>query len=177
MKRLSSLILALVLLATLAGPASAASCAASYVVKSGDTLRKIGQVYGVTWQSISTANNLPNPNLIYVGQVLCIPGAPPPATPSAPVPTFTIVGVVRDKSVTIKTANFPANRSFEVLMGPIGTKGINGTAAGNVNSGKGGSIEATIQIPAKFKGSGQIAIRLESGPYYSYNWFYNNTTQ
>jgi hypothetical protein len=177
MKNLLSLILALGLLAALAGPTSAQTCTASYVVKSGDTLRKIGQAYGVTWQSISAANNLANPKLIYVGQVLCIPGAPPPAGPSLPVPTFTIVGVVRDKSVTIQTANFPANRSFEVLMGPIGTQGINGTAAGTLNSGKGGSFQATIQIPAKFKGVSQIAIRLESGSYYSYNWFYNSTTQ
>jgi hypothetical protein len=97
--------------------------------------------------------------------------------PSAPVPTFTIVSVVKDKSVTIQTANFPANQTFEVLMGPIGSKGINGTAAGSVSSGKGGSFTSTIQIPAKFKGVQQIAIRLESGVYFSYNWFYNNTTQ
>ncbi len=42
------------------------------------------------------------------------------------IPTFSIVSVVPDKSVTIQTYNFPANDSFDVLMGPIGTKGING---------------------------------------------------
>jgi hypothetical protein len=31
--------------------------------------------YGVTWQSIVAANNIVNPNLIYVTQVLCIPVA------------------------------------------------------------------------------------------------------
>ena len=177
MRRLFSITLALVLLATVAAPTFGANCSASYTVKQGDTLRKIGEKYGVTWQDLATINSLKNPNLIYVGQVLCIPGATPPAAPTGPVPTFTIVSVVRDKSVTIKTANFPANRSFEALMGPIGSKGENGTAAGNVNSGQGGSFTATVQIPAKFKGEGVIAIRLESGPYYSYNWFYNTTSQ
>jgi LysM repeat protein len=179
MKKMISLSLAVLLLAVAAVPATAGACAASYTVKSGDTLRKIGAAYGVTWQSIASANNLANPNLIYVGSVLCIPGAAPstPSVPSGPVPTITIVSVVADKSVTVQTANFPANQSFEVLMGPIGTNGVNGTAAGNFSSGKGGAQTATFQIPAKLKGSELIAIRLESTAYYSFNWFYNSTTQ
>lgn len=45
-----------------------------YVVKSGDTLYKIATLFGVTVQSIMTANNITNANLIYVNQVLIIPG-------------------------------------------------------------------------------------------------------
>jgi LysM repeat protein len=177
MKKIISLALAFVLLAVVATPVGAATCAANYTVKSGDTLLKIGQAYGVTWRAIADANNLVNPNLIYVGTVLCIPGKPAPVPlPTTPVPTITITSVVRDTSVTIQTANFPANQSFEVLMGPIGTKGVNGTAAGTFNSGAGGSRSATFQIPAKFKGAELIAIRLENNVYYSFNWFYNGTT-
>lgn len=46
----------------------------SYVVKSGDTIYKIAKNYGTTMQAIILANNLSNPNLIYPGQTLIIPG-------------------------------------------------------------------------------------------------------
>lgn len=93
------------------------------------------------------------------------------------VPTFSIVSVAPDQSVTIQTFNFPANDTFSVLMGPIGSKGINGIQVATTASGKGGSFQATYTIPAALKGSYQIAIRLQSpySGYYAYNWFYNNT--
>lgn len=45
----------------------------TYVVKPGDTLYKIAARYGVTVSAIVAANNIANPNLILVGQVLIIP--------------------------------------------------------------------------------------------------------
>ena len=45
-----------------------------YVVKKGDTIYKIAKRYGTTMQAIILANNLRNPNLIYPGQILLIPG-------------------------------------------------------------------------------------------------------
>lgn len=94
------------------------------------------------------------------------------------IPTFSIVSVVPDKSVTIQTYNFPANDSFDVLMGPIGTKGIHGIKVATTASGNGGSFQATYTIPADLKGSYQIAIRLQSpySGYFAYNWFVNNTS-
>lgn len=44
-----------------------------YIVKPGDTLSAISKAYGVTVQQIVDANDIPNPDLIYVGQVLLIP--------------------------------------------------------------------------------------------------------
>jgi hypothetical protein len=94
------------------------------------------------------------------------------------IPTFSIVSVVVDSSVTIKTNNFPADLDFTVRMGPIGTKAIGGIVVATTNSGTGGSFEATYDIPDSLKGSYQIAIRMDSptGFYFAYNWFYNNTT-
>jgi len=94
--------------------------------------------------------------------------------PAAPIPTFSIVTVVKDDSVTIKTSNFPANRTFTVLMGKIGTKAVGGVEVGKTDSGKGGSFEATYKIPASLKGLSQISIRMDSTPFFAYNWFYNN---
>ncbi len=58
----------------------------THVVQSGETLSTIAQRYGVTWQAIAQANNLANPNVIYVGQRLLIPvaGGPPPPPPPPP---------------------------------------------------------------------------------------------
>lgn len=43
-----------------------------YTVKAGDTLSEIGAKYGVNYMKIARDNNISNPNLIYVGQVLTI---------------------------------------------------------------------------------------------------------
>lgn len=43
-----------------------------YTVVKGDTLSGIAKHYGTTYQKIATDNNIPNPNLIYPGQVLKI---------------------------------------------------------------------------------------------------------
>jgi LysM repeat protein len=53
-----------------------------YTVKAGDTLYGIAAKYKVTVAALAKANNITNYNLIYVGQVLLIPGTatPPPAT-------------------------------------------------------------------------------------------------
>jgi hypothetical protein len=97
---------------------------------------------------------------------------------SGTIPTFSIVSVDADKTVTIKTNNFPANDTFTVTMGPYGTKGIGGVVIGSTNSGKGGTFTVTYNIPSSLAGSYRIAIRLQSpsSGYFAYNWFYNNTS-
>jgi len=44
-----------------------------YTVKARDTLSAIGTSQGADWRAIQRRNNLPNPNLIQVGQTLVIP--------------------------------------------------------------------------------------------------------
>ena len=44
----------------------------SYVVKSGDTLSDIANMYGTTVNDLVNINNIENPNCIYVGQVIYI---------------------------------------------------------------------------------------------------------
>lgn len=48
-------------------------CRAFYTIKPGDTLIGIAAKYGTTYWSIAIANNISNPNLIFVGMTLCIP--------------------------------------------------------------------------------------------------------
>jgi hypothetical protein len=93
------------------------------------------------------------------------------------IPTFSIVSVVTDSTVTIKTYNFPKNLDFKVTMGKYGTRGVGGTVVKTTNSGEGGSLSLTYDIPSGLKGLDRIAIRLDSGiGFYAYNWFWNNTS-
>jgi 3-methyladenine DNA glycosylase Tag len=94
------------------------------------------------------------------------------------IPTFTITSVVVDSTVTISAVNFPANYTFNVLMGTYGTLGVGGTLVATFNSGTGGNFSATYNIPAALKGAQRIAIRLDSttGGFFAYNWFWNNTS-
>jgi LysM repeat protein len=63
----------------------------TYVVQPGDTLHKIANRFGVTVNALVRINNIQDPNLIRVGQVLQIP--PPtkatatPTMPTTPAPT------------------------------------------------------------------------------------------
>ena len=48
----------------------------TYTVKKGDTLSAIAKKYNTTVNSLAKLNNIKNTNLIHVGQVLIISGAP-----------------------------------------------------------------------------------------------------
>jgi hypothetical protein len=46
-----------------------------YQVQPGDTLSAIGASHGVSVQTLAATNHISNPNLIFVGQQLCIPSS------------------------------------------------------------------------------------------------------
>lgn len=100
----------------------------------------------------------------------------PPCCGYKGIPTFSILAVKTDETVTIKTNNFPKEMEFDVLMGKMWTRGIKGIYVTTINSGEGGTFEATFEIPEELEGEVRISIRLESDTgYYAYNWFWNNT--
>jgi LasA protease len=61
--------------------------AVSYVVRPGDSLNAIAARFSVGPNLILAANTIPNPDSLWVGQVLLIP----PAVPQAPGPSFKII--------------------------------------------------------------------------------------
>lgn len=65
----------------------------TYTVQSGDALWSIARMYGTTWNTLAALNNLSNPNMIYPGQVLKVPGSAAPATP-APTSGFHVGDIV-----------------------------------------------------------------------------------
>lgn len=84
-KRLIAFLLVLTVLPVAALPAVAAPPTQAgdvYVVQPGDTLFAIALRFDVTTADIAATNDLSNPNLIFVGQRLIIPGSKPVAEPA-----------------------------------------------------------------------------------------------
>lgn len=93
MKRLAALpIVAFVLL--LMGTGIASAQPQTHTVVRGDTLWALSQEFHTTVQALATENGIPNPNLIFVGQVLTIDPAviTPPTTPLAVAPPSPLTG-------------------------------------------------------------------------------------
>lgn len=102
---------------------------------------------------------------------------PPVQPPSGPVPQIFIVSVNPDNTVTIRTINFPKGTDFDVLMNYYGTLGVGGKVVTTVNSGAGGELNWTFNIPDFLKGQKRIAIRLQSkNGYFAFNWFWNQAS-
>ena len=95
-----AVVLALTLMASVCSTAAAATSTTAtststamttYIVKAGDCLWNLAKKFGVTVQDLVDANNIKNPNLIYVNQALVIPvkgeTAQPPQTEKPEEPT------------------------------------------------------------------------------------------
>lgn len=140
--------------------------------------------FAYNWFFNNTASVTPpsssTPTAVPSSTPLPTPSPTPTTTPSGSTnfPSFSIVSVIKDQSVTIKGLNFPANDTFDVLMGAFGTQGIDGIDVGSTNTGAGGNLSATYNIPAALAGTTRIAIRLQSptSGFFAYNWFFNTTT-
>jgi LysM repeat protein len=72
---LVTIVLALLLPALPAGAAPDSQGGAVHVVQRGETLSGIARAYGVSMTALAQANGIRNPNFIYAGQRLAIPGA------------------------------------------------------------------------------------------------------
>jgi predicted secreted protein len=116
-------------------------------------------------------------NLHLIGTPESPPSDTTPTTGYSGYPYFYITAVDKATSVTINEYNFPPNKTFNVRMNWMFTRGIAGTIVETVTSDASGVLsDTTYAIPDFLKNSYKIAIRLESttGGYYAYNWFYNN---
>lgn len=74
--------------------ASTGNSASSYTVVKGDTLSGIAAKYGTTYQKLAEENGIKNPNLIFPGQVIKIPGADSGASSTASPTGFKMEAVI-----------------------------------------------------------------------------------
>ncbi|RME72218.1 MAG: LysM peptidoglycan-binding domain-containing protein, partial [Chloroflexi bacterium] len=47
-----------------------------HTVRAGDTLSAIAMLYGVSVRELMVSNRIYNPDMVYVGQRICVPGRP-----------------------------------------------------------------------------------------------------
>ena len=110
-----------------------------YVVKVGDTLERIAKQHQTTVQTLLVANQLPNPNFVYVGQRLrVVPG-------SASANPMTLVAAPADGARRIEV-----NLTNQTLTAWQGDVMVMHTA---ISSGRSGTptVTGTFQVGTKYK--------------------------
>ena len=141
-----------------------------YTVKPGDTLIRIGLDHGQNWRDIIRWNNIENPNIIDVGQVLRI--TPPAADPSQevaiakPVQLGTVTNTTEEKKNTAVAEQPSANSvrnegsddSFQLIwpaQGPVSSSFDDSKNKGIDISGKTGDpVLAAADGKVVYSGAG-----------------------
>lgn len=102
----------------------------TYIVQPGDHLSQIARQYGVSWTVLASANGITNPDRIYAGMELIIPGASqindlgiiaPIASASAPAPK---VGVGREIIVDLSDSTIYAYEDGQLVRSVIVSTGL-----------------------------------------------------
>lgn len=87
----------------------------TYTVRPGDTVSDIASRFHTTVDAIAAANHLINPNFIYIGQVLTIPG-PSSGNGSGPIVTATSSFTVGSGIMQAMTADGTQPASDEIYI-------------------------------------------------------------
>jgi LysM repeat protein len=105
------------------------SAGTTYTVESGDTLAGIASKEGTTWPALGALNDLSNPNVIFVGEVLTLSGATRPTTTAVvtSAPTATTPAV----SAPAPTASSAAAEAVAVALAQVGKPYLYGGAGPN----------------------------------------------
>lgn len=178
-----ALLVLLVLVAATATPSLAAvpsDCKQTHTVKAGDYLSVIASTYKTTWQTLAQINQLKDPNLIYVGQVLCVSTTGtvvvPPSTPTSGSVQVYATSVVEDKSVTFTGKTLDVSSRYTVYMSNYKVTGGTQYLAGWVNTDKNGAFTTTLSIPKRLVDASLIKIVvINSRGDSANNWFINAT--
>jgi len=108
------------------------TCPYAVVVKAGDDLYRISLAANTSWPILAALNHIANPNLIFVGETLCVPapvatvtpsitttpdltqtaiatltGTPVPTTTPAVLPTNTTAATLTPTTVAMATTTYP----------------------------------------------------------------------
>ena len=168
------------------------SCTQTHTVQYGQNLFRIGLMYGVQWPVLQQWNHLPNPNVIRVGQVLCVSGpahtAPPtnppimtntgttvyPGNPFGPTtdPRVFFPEVQLDQQFQLRGYNFPANTQVTISLTTLGNQNYQPYYTATTNPQ--GEFFVLVGIPAVLANASTIAVDVRTANgYYARNWFYN----
>lgn len=88
-----------------------------YKVQRGDTLSQLAAQYNTSVKAIMAVNGLANPNLIFAGQMLCIPD--PPAAASQAAPTVAAAPSNDGATPELAAAPSPASATEAAASAPV----------------------------------------------------------
>lgn len=197
--RICVCLLAVVLmLAGFARPAQAqTACLSSHVVQPGENLFRIALASGVTYTVLAQLNGIINPNLIFVGEVLCLPNStvvnPPPVVVTPPPSTgvvlpppnvfpsidFNTRSAAPGETITITGINFPTNSTADVLITPLFSL-MPYTAVAQTTTSPVGTVNFAFTIPTTVNGSilqgnaFSIMVKTQQTGYFGFNFIYNS---
>lgn len=156
-------------------------CTPNHVVQPGENLFRIALSSGVTWTVLAQINGIVDPNLIYVGEVLCLPGStivnppviitpvppiivtplPPVIPPSTGVtlpppnifPTISLstYSATPGQTITITGINFPTNSVADVFITPLFSL-IPYAAVAQTTTSPTGTVNFAFTIPTVVNG-------------------------
>jgi L,D-transpeptidase ErfK/SrfK len=84
-----------------------------HTVKQGETLMSISEDYRIPIQTIISENQISNPNLIYVGQKIIMPGVPDPN-----LIAYAIVVSISSRQLTLKKSDVVV-KTYPIAVGRI----------------------------------------------------------
>lgn len=93
----------------------------TYTVVAGDTLYGIARRFGVVMEVLAGVNNIENPSLIRVGQVLTIPGGGTPVTPPPAGEAPPAGGTTATTQVNLRLRSGPGIGNQSLTVAPQGT--------------------------------------------------------
>ncbi len=85
----------------------------THIVKVGETLVSIAEDYRIPLQTLIAANTITNPNIIFVGQQIAIPGIPDPSTI-----LYTILVSITNRTLTLRKNN-DIVKTYPIAVGRI----------------------------------------------------------
>lgn len=196
LKKLSLALVALLMLTSIfagtVSPASAATvpnCTQWHVVQSGEYLSQIAKQYNNTVSKLIEINELDNPNLIFVGQSLCVSVSGTTSgngTTPTPAPTLPNTGsgiriwassAIEDASVSLQGKYLVANSTYTIYLSNYKANNPVSYWLGNVTTKSDGSFSATFNLPGKLSDVSKIKILSTNGKGdTASNWFYNLTS-
>jgi LysM repeat protein len=161
---------------------SVPGCKQWHTVQSGDYLTKIAKQYNTTWQVLVDINNLADPNLIFVGQKLCVSLTQTTGntTTNPPAPTGVRVyasNVKEDLTVTLQGKSLTANTSYTVYLKNGKANLATDYWVGIVTTQSDGTFKVTYNMPKKLYDVTKINVTIVNGSGdTASNWFYNITS-
>lgn len=137
----------------------AAEASQTYTVQKGDTLSAIASMYGTSWKKLAEFNNLSNPNKLYVGQDIQIPGS---LSASAPITRSSAPSAGSASSSPIKQGSSYVIQKGDTLSGIAKRAGLSvqEIQAANALSSQVIIAGKSLSIPKK----GEVGVAAYSAP-------------